>query len=173
MDLSGPSANVTLEAGYCLAGWRIEDADEDSDMDYSKVDSDMRLVAVTMWENQNLPIVITDVDAVWSTEGTGYDVSATLNVANEEVLNSNTRVVKIVAAAKSSEDKLLGIEVISLNVGSSTIGGEHDLFITCSDSALADSIEVNILGSTENGRTGTVLAEEYSVAPTLNDNGTY
>lgn len=173
VDLSGPSANVTLEAGYCLAGWRIEDADEDSDMDYSKVDSDMRLVAVTMWENQNLPIVITDVDAVWSTEGTGYDVSATLNVANEEVLNSNTRVVKIVAAAKSSEDKLLGIEVISLNVGSSTIGGEHDLFITCSDSALADSIEVNILGSTENGRTGTVLAEEYSVAPTLNDNGTY
>ena len=122
-DITGPSANVSLPDGYCLAGWRIEDADEASDMDYTKVDSNMTLVAVAKWQRETLPIVITNVNAVWSSEATGYDVTATLNVADNEILMSNTKVVKIIAAAKSSEDKLLGIEVVTLNVESSAIGG--------------------------------------------------
>lgn len=172
-DISAPSANVTLPAGYCLAGWRIEDADEASKMDYTNVDSNMTLVAVAKWENETLPIVITDVNAVWSSEATGYDVTTTLNVADEEVLMSKTRVVKVIAAAKSSENKLLGIEVVTLNVGSSVIGGEHSLFIACSESALANRIEINVLGANDNGRTGTVLAEQKTTAPKLSGEGKY
>lgn len=172
-DITGPSANVSLPDGYCLAGWRIEDADEASDMDYTKVDSNMTLVAVAKWQRETLPIVITNVNAVWSSEATGYDVTATLNVADNEILMSNTKVVKIIAAAKSSEDKLLGIEVVTLNVESSAIGGSHSLFIACSESALADRIEVNILGAADNGRTGTVLAAQKSATPTLSSQGNY
>ncbi len=172
-DEAGPAADVDLPEGYIFAGWRIEEADNLSNMDLSAVDSDMTAVAVSRWENQNLPIVITDAAAEWSSEGTGYTVDVTLNVADADVLKSKTKVVKILAAAKSSEDKLLGVEVQTLNVDSSEIGGSHRMFVACNDSAMADHVEVNILGAEDNGRTGTVLAAAQSVKPTASASGSY
>ncbi len=169
-----PAANaLTLNPGYVLAGWRVERADAESALDLNSVDSDMTVVAVTRWENMDLPVIATVNSASWSSLGTGYDVGITLNVADEEVLSAAARIVKIIASVKTSENKLLGVEIHTVNLNSSTLNGTYSMFVQCDSSALADRIEVSVLGGETSNRTGTVLARTSSMVPAYGDNGIY
>lgn len=164
VSLDSATAKVTVPTGHIIAGWRIEDAASDSEMDINAVDLSMKLVAVTRWGNQNLPVVAVIDAAEGNADGTGYDVDVTLTCANYSVTNAYTKKVKVVASAKSSEDKLLACSIITLNL-SEAISSAHSIFI--SYDGQVDHIEVSVLGVTDNDRTGTVLAQTVSATPVI------
>ena len=172
-DPTYAATQVELSPGYILENWRVENAAADSYLDYTHVDSDMSLVAVTRWEDLDYPVILTPVSAVWNEQGTGYRVSVKLTVADESVLEEAAKTLKIVAAVKTSEDKLIGLEIHTLNVSASTVNGTYNMFVSCDEPYLADRVDVYILGCKVRNQTGTTLAQAKSITPTLSPGGNY
>lgn len=73
-----PTSNLGLSDGYVFAGWHVEFDDTHQCADYTKVESDMKLVATECWENDNLPILITLKSAVLQEDGKTYKINASL-----------------------------------------------------------------------------------------------
>ena len=167
------AAAAALNDAYEFVDWRIEKADSDSEFNYNWVDSNMTLVAVSRWKNPDLPVIADLESAIIRNDSImGYDLTIQLTTAPEKELAENTRNIKIIAAAKSAEDKLLDIQVITENVDAKTFDRTVTMFLPCHNT-IADHVEINVLGVTDNDRTGTTLAKQVSAVPTFGSQSSF
>lgn len=98
--------DVTLETGYVFAGWQITSTSEgDSAQDMSKVDSDMEIHAVSVWNDPELPVIATVTSAKVSSDGRYVNAEVKLATEKEKDLS-----FYLVTALKAKDAKDPGLE---------------------------------------------------------------
>lgn len=164
--ISGNTAKGRLskKTGYTFAGWRVIDADAESNMDIEHVDSDLSVVAVCKWENENLPIVITDLSAKRNAQATAYDVNFKLSCAESdlEILNGTEICgIKLITTLKTAQDKIVALSVDSVTVEAGALDQNKSVTVTLGNakkSTAASWVEVYALALDGADRTGGTLS---------------
>ena len=158
-------ARLTIKEGYCFQGWTIAEADAESARDIHAVDSAMKLMAVQGWENEELPAVITDLQAVrrfnsTAAESTGYDVSFKMSS-----IPGNDTKAKVILSLFSENGQMLGVTILPINSMADTQDAPYKAFIFCN--GIAARLEASVMAVSGTDRTGGVIAETVSCTPSL------
>lgn len=171
-DIDRVKPSVTIKNGYVFQGWTVTKAADDSARDIEHIDSDMSLMAVQGWKNKSLPAVVTNLKAVRNfnankDESTGYDVTFDLSSIPDDETKA-----KIIVSLLSADNKLLGVTVVTVDSIADAQNVGKNVFVSCNSTALADRVEVSIMGIDGNDRTGGVIAETVSCKPSFAETST-
>lgn len=143
-----PPTDVPAKDGFVFARWNSDK--------YLNVKEALKIEAVYVWENVNLPIITTIQSAVRNEESTGYDISLKMtNFPNDFTKG------KIITALKTKDGKMVASETTSFSLKSSS---EYSDTITVLYSGVASTVEVSMVGVVDDETTGTAKSKLVSKA---------
>ena len=143
-----------IPTGYTFAGWKVIECANDSQCDYQKVDSDMKLQAVYYWENEDLPIVNEITNATWDAQTGNYKISVKLTNYPTDITTALLRV-----SLYTSQGKMVKSSKAEFDVQAD---GTSEKEITLKYSGTATVVKVCTLGINGNDLTGSALSKEAS-----------
>ena len=152
--------------GYVFSGWAVMSADDDSERDYAKVDSNMKLRAVYAWGDRELPVVSSIASASRTASG-NYSVNVHLANYPEGTTTALLRV-----ALKTSGGKLVQTsrETVELAPGGTC---DRQVTLKYSGDYIATVAEVEVVGLDGNYRTGGAYSEAVQAHVDSSDDFTY
>ena len=143
-----------IPTGYKFAGWKVIDSASDSECNYLKVDSDMKLQAVYCWGNEELPVVNEITSAKWDADTGNYNIK-----------------VKLTNYPKSSTTALLRVSLYTTQ-GKMVKSGKVEFEVPADESCekeitlkyngTATVAKASVLGLDGNDLTGSALSKEVS-----------
>lgn len=143
-----------IPTGYVFAGWKVIECANDSQCDYQKVDSDMKLQAVYYWENEDLPIVNEITSATWDAQTGNYKISVKLTNYPTDITTALLRV-----SLYTSQGKMVKSTKTEFDVQAD---GTSEKEITLKYGGTATVAKVCTLGINGNDLTGSALSKEAS-----------
>ncbi len=155
--------SVTLKnAGYKLVGWDIVYAKEnDSNMDLTHIDSDMRLKAVTSWGNESLPVAIENLKVTPNLKGdevNGFVVNCDISTSSADY--RNVRVIISLLSKSEGAYKLINSNMVTLELDPDTTKTPlGNTLIVWDQSCKADRVEVSVVNLDGASRTGGLVAK--------------
>ena len=168
-----PESMVNVEnGGRVFSGWYIVDADDGSERDLAHIDSNMKLRAVTVWGNENLPVYVDNISASLcydSSNGVfnGYHVSCRVSTADSRDINAKI-IVTLLSEVDSSTGvcKMIATKVDTINLTTSSSNRTWTGDILCDGTSGADYIEISVVSVEGSDRTGGLIAETKRYAIT-------
>ena len=153
-------------AGYVFSGWAVVNADEDSNRDYTRVDSNMTLRAVYAWADQELPVVA-EITRAERTASGNYAVDVTLS---NYPTGTTTALLRV--ALKTKDGKLVQTsrETVEIGAGSSV---NRTVTLKYSGDYVASVAEVEVVGLDGNYRTGGAYSAAVTADVVTLDNFSY
>ena len=173
IDSAAAEALVSVEnGGRVFSGWYIVDAADDSYRDLAHVDSNMKLRAVTVWGNEDLPVFVDNISAILCYDSNngmfnGYTVSCRVSTADAKDINAKIIVTLLaVTDEETGACKMINtkIDTINLTTSSSNVTWSGD--ILCDGTSGADYIEISVVSVEGNDRTGGLISETKRYAIT-------
>ena len=143
-----------IPTGYVFAGWKVIECANDSQCDYQKVDSDMKLQAVYYWENEDLPIVNEITSATWDAQTGNYKITVKLTNYPTDITTALLRV-----SLYTSQGKMVKSAKTEFDVQAD---GTSEKEITLKYNGTATIAKVCTLGINGNDLTGSALSKESS-----------
>ena len=147
--------------GYKFVGWNITNTSEnDSKCDYSHVDCNMELQAVVIWENSELPVKVSDIEAIANGDA-GYSVKfSTLNW--DEADTSAYIVIALKTKdSKTGAEKTVFVdrrkEILQKNESEGTV--KQDFEFNLAYKGNASTIEIMVLECKDDETTGSAYSE--------------
>lgn len=179
IDSDAARRSLTEKIGHVFTGWRVVSADEESEMNPQCVDSNMSLVAVRKWENAELPVIISNVQALRDRDAKSYEVTYDITTAPREQLGGDTTGVKVVAVLKSNQTSesgepihrviALAVDTVMLTEDTQQLTGKS-ITVTLGNQGnytKADVVEVYALALDGADRTGGALSEVATGTPQI------
>ena len=109
---TSPEADLNdIPTGYVFAGWKVLNAADDSAGDYKAVDSDMKLQAVYVWFNDELPIVAEIESARQNIKTGNYNVTVNLTNYPKDTTTAILRVSLLTKDGKMVKSTKSEVEV--------------------------------------------------------------
>ncbi len=165
IDSASMEDKVTyINSGRIFAGWNIIYAKEDdSNLDLTHVDSDMKVRASTAWNNENLPVLIDDIGATISYGGTsnvfnGYHVTCKFSSTDTKDIKAKV-IVTMLTDAGNGEYKMINAKTDTVHITANASNQDWNTDITCDGSRKADRIEISVFAIEGMDRTGGLIAE--------------
>ena len=157
---------VSIEnGGRVFSGWYIMDAADDSYRDLEHIDSNMKLRAVTVWGNENLPVYVDNISARLCYDNNnsvfnGYTVSC--RVSTYDARDINAKIIVTLLAETDPETgacKMINTKVDTINLTSSMSNKTWTGDILCDGTSGADYVEISVVSVEGNDRTGGLISE--------------
>ena len=133
--------------GKVFSGWAVTDADNDSNRDFAKVDSDMKLRAVFSWADEELPVVAEITNAERTASG-NYTVDVKLTNHPTDITTALLRV-----ALKTTDGKLVQTSRETVEIGTDS-EIEKSVTLKYNGNYVASIAEAEVVGLDGNYRTG-------------------
>ena len=133
--------------GKVFSGWAVTDADNDSNRDFAKVDSDMKLRAVFSWADEELPVVAEITNAERTASG-NYTVDVKLTNHPTDITTALLRV-----ALKTADGKLVQTSRETVEIGTDS-EIEKSVTLKYNGNYVASIAEAEVVGLDGNYRTG-------------------
>ena len=151
----------TCRAGCVFAGWNVMYAKEnDSKCDPDYVDSDLDLQAVQIWENADLPVLITGVTALYNSSAGTYSIQVQMTNGP-----TNAQAALLRATIENRDGQMLRTGSMEYAI---VANGSQEVNMTIKYPDPASVVKVYVLGIDEEGRTTGTLAAEYRATVTQN-----
>ena len=166
IDSAAVEPLVSIEnGGRVFSGWYIMDADDASERDLAHVDSNMKLRAVTVWGNEDLPVFIDNISARLCYDSNngmfnGYTVSCRVSTADARDINAKIIVTLLaVTDSESGTCKMINTKIDTINLTTSSSNMTWSGDILCDGTSGADYVEISVVSVEGNDRTGGLIAE--------------
>lgn len=153
-----PTINKT---GYAFMGWRCTSTDNESLLDYTKVDAPMTLQAVFDWGNKDLP-VITKITKANQVDANSYSVDLALTSWPQSKVYCRVLVV-----LKTSTGKMVKAITQDVTLDADRTTAVKNIELISDD--VATQVEVNVV-SLEGQKTGGVYAKAVTARTTSYSN---
>lgn len=159
-------ADPTIDRdGYAFMGWRCISKDENSALDYEKVDANMTLIPVFDWANKDLPIKLY-IDSATQESANSYKVS--VRMTHYENVDTKGR---LLITLKTSNGKMVKTFVEEFTVlAGQTSHSIKDIELVCDQ--IATRVEISAVG-TDGQKTEGTIAESVTAETTSYANTKY
>lgn len=136
---------------YQFTGWAVTYAKEqDSNCDWTNVDSDMILKATKCWANMEIPVDVTVTEAIRNSDTGNYIVN--VSILNNDLSNT-TAMLRV--ALKDSHGQMVKTSYREIELYKDQTS-EQSITLKCSE--IVSTAEVYILGMDGNDKTGSALS---------------
>lgn len=148
-----------IPKGYIFAGWKVMESSNDSQGDYLSVDSDMKLQAVYLWENDELPVLSEITSATRNAETGNYNVAVKLINYPTQATTALLRVSLLTKAGKMVKSSKMEVELAA--------DSTEEKNVTLKYNGTATVASVVVLGLNGNDLTGSAYSREVTKEVTV------
>lgn len=148
---TSPEADLDdIPTGYVFAGWKVISSSDDSAGDYTAVDSDLKLQAIYLWGDKELPIVAEIISARQNLTSKNYNVVVKLTNYPDDLTTALLRICLYTDQGQMVKTSKTEVEV--------SPDGTTSKAVTLKYSGTATKATVVVLGIDGDDRTGSAYS---------------